>query len=169
MGDDAREDLIAPMRNHPNTHWIPTGCKGANNMVWRFFAIDDPRVETIHVRDADSRCHVRDRWCINEFMKSDYLAYTIRDNPGHQIRMMGGLWGCRKLPFSIRNVYLRSRHELLSIQPEFGYDQDFLAKFVWPLVRNSFASYGYAKVEPEEHYTPIDPSLPQRPYCGMVE
>jgi hypothetical protein len=138
-------------------------------MVWRFFAIDDPRVESMHVRDADSRCHIRDRWCIDQFMNSSHLAYTIRDNPGHQIRMMGGLWGCKALPFSVRAQYLLSRRELLSKTPEFGYDQDFLAKYIWPLVRASFAAYGYARVEPDEHYTPIDPSLPTRPFCGMVE
>jgi hypothetical protein len=169
IGNDAREDLLQSMRSYPNTHWIPTGCSGATNMVWRFFAIDDPRVTSMHVRDADSRCHIRDRWCIDQFMKSDYITYTIRDNPGHQIRMMGGLWGSRKLPFSIRKLYLASRKELLSKEPEFGYDQTFLAKYLWPLLKDSFASYGYAQVEPEEHYTPIDPSLPERPFCGMVE
>jgi hypothetical protein len=169
MGNDARDDLIAPMRSHPNTHWIPTGCAGATNMVWRFFAIDDPRVESMHVRDADSRCHIRDRWCVGQFMASSHLAYTIRDNPGHQIRMMGGLWGCKALPFSVRAQYLLSRTELLSKTPAFGYDQDFLANYIWPLVRSSFAAYGYARVESDEHYTPIDPSLPLRPYCGMIE
>lgn len=169
VGNNAREDLLERIRKYPNTHFIPTGCAGATNMVWRFFAIDDPRVATVHVRDADSRCHVRDRWCIDQFMQTNHLAYTIRDNSGHQIRMMGGLWGCRKLPFSVREVYLRSRQSLLAKKPSFGYDQDFLAQYVWPNIKHSFASYGYCKLEPEEHYTPIDPLLPLRPYCGMVE
>ena len=169
VGVGAREELLAPLRSRPNTHWFSTGCAGATNMVWRFFAIDAPGVATIHVRDADSRVHVRDRWCIDQFMKSEHLAYTIRDNAGHQIRMMGGLWGCRKLPFSVREFYLQSRKDLLSRTPEFGYDQDFLSAYLWNKLKHSFAAYGYARVEPEEHYTPIDSNLPERPYCGQVE
>jgi hypothetical protein len=169
VGADATQEFLHHMKLYPNTHWIPPGCSGNANMVWRFFAIDNPEVETMHVRDADSRCHVRDRWCIDKFMESSYLAYTIRDNPGHQIRIMGGLWGCRKLPFSMRHLYLKNRKAILSRPHEFGYDQDFLARCVWDCVKSSFASYGYARVESEEHYTPIDASLPDRPYCGMVE
>lgn len=169
VGVDAREDLLAPLRSLPKTHWIPTGCAGATNMVWRFFAIDDPRVETMHVRDADSRCHIRDRWCINHFMQTDHLAYTIRDNPGHQIRIMGGLWGCRRLSFSVHDLYLQSYKSLISRDPGFGYDQDFLGLYLWTHLNHSFASYGYCKLEPMEHYTPIDPSLPTRPFCGQME
>ena len=138
-------------------------------MVWRFFAIDEPGVETMHVRDADSRCHIRDRWCINQFMKSDHLAYTIRDSSSHQIRMMGGLWGCRALPFSVRELYLQHRKDIQKLVWGFGHDQNFLGLYFWPRVKHSFASYGYAKVEPDEHYTPIDESLPKTPHCGVME
>lgn len=169
MGISARKDLLSELMEYPNTHWFSTGCEGSVNMVWRFFAIDNPEVESMHVRDADSRCHIRDRWCIEQFMNSEHTAYTIRDNPEHQIRIMGGLWGCRKLSFNMFDLYLKSRRELLSKSSEVGYDQDFLAKFVWNRLKHSFASYGYARVEKEEHYTPIDSALPERPYCGMVE
>lgn len=169
VGNNARKDLLAPMYSHPNTHWFPTGCEGADNMVWRFFAIDHPEVETMHVRDADSRCHIRDRWCINQFMNSGHLAYTIRDSSSHQIRMMGGLWGCRKLSFSLRNFYLRCREDINRRAWGFGHDQNFLGVHLWPKIRHSFASYGYAKVEEDEHYMPIDDSLPKVPHCGVME
>lgn len=169
MGIDARKDLIEPMKSNPNTHWIPTGCAGSINMLWRFFAIDSPDVESMHVRDADSRCHIRDRWCIQQFMNSDHLAYTIRDNPEHMIRMMGGLWGCRKLSYSVFSLFLKSQTALYSKARDCGYDQDFLTRFLWDTVKHSFASYGYKRLEENEYYTPIDSTLPERPFCGMME
>ncbi len=170
-GNDAREDFLLPMRSHPNTHWFYTGCAGASNMTWRFFAIDQPGVESMHVRDADSRCHTRDRWCIDNFMKSDHLAYTIRDSPSHEVLILGGLWGCRKLPFSIRDLYLEKYDRVIKVRSEHsaGRDQDFLVYVLFWHIRHSFASYGYKKMIPDEHYTPIDPNLPLRPYCGEIE
>ena len=42
----------------------------ANLTIYRFFPIDDEKVNIMFVRDADSRIHKRDQWCINEFIIS---------------------------------------------------------------------------------------------------
>jgi hypothetical protein len=74
----------------------PTGKIGPILMMYRFLPIDEPEVELMMVRDADSRIHVRDRWTIHEFIKSQHKAHVIRDHPYHTTPLMGGLWGLKK-------------------------------------------------------------------------
>lgn len=49
-------------------------------MMYRFLTLDEDDVELMMVRDADSRIHVRDRYTIHEFVKSDHKAHAIRDH-----------------------------------------------------------------------------------------
>lgn len=175
VGADRRNDLIGPMlaRYNKNVLWIETHARGPVNMIFRFFTIDDPAVATMHVRDADSRVHARDRWCINEFMASSDHSYTIRDNPSHTALVMGGLWGCRKLPVKIWNVFhMISRDFMSGPRPEMGYDQTFLGRWVHPLlVRGGFVVFtNYVQVAGEKVISLPGPAvLPASPFCGQPE
>jgi hypothetical protein len=115
-----------------------TGITGPRNMAYRFFAIDEPDVELMLVRDADSRIHWKDRWAIREFLKHpEYIGHAIRDNVVHKVELCGGLWGMRKIP-GINIQELRNRYEsdyLASGKPILnGYDQTFLAFYVYPIL-----------------------------------
>lgn len=84
------------VHNIPGVLCFPTHRYGPINMVYRFLSTCNPKYGIVCVRDADSRIHERDRWCIEEFLKSSYKAYTIRDHPWHRYRIMGGLWGVKR-------------------------------------------------------------------------
>jgi len=138
-------------------------------MIFRFMSIDDPTVDIMHVRDCDSRVHERDRWCIDHFHNSDKLAYTIRDNPSHMIEMMGGLWGCRRLDFknyNLAGLYKSAKTRLYALKFQFGYDQQFLAKCIYPFVKHSFIGYGI-KHDPTNTHVAISDTVPSSPYCGQ--
>ena len=112
-----------------------TGVYGAVNMVHRFFAIDEPDVDIMLVRDADSRVHWKDRWAIQRFLESSYTFHTIRDNPEHRALLMGGLWGMRKIPnLSIRALYEKYK-EGGKEKNQRNNDQNFLRTCVYPLAR----------------------------------
>lgn len=117
-----------------------TGVTGPKTMVYRFFAIDEPEVDLMLVRDADSRVHWKDRWAIREFLRQpEYVGHSIRDNVVHKVELCGGLWGMRKIPgVTIQGLYDRYVREYVeSGHPSInGYDQTFLTYYVYPVLKS---------------------------------
>jgi len=64
IGNDVPIHIIERIQQFENTVIKYTNDTGANNMIHRFYAIDEPDVQRMVVRDADSRVHERDRWAI---------------------------------------------------------------------------------------------------------
>jgi hypothetical protein len=136
-------------------------------MMERFFAIDDEDVEIMMVRDADSHVHWKDRWAINDFLsKPEFLVHTIRDHVEHTAKLMGGLWGMRKIPeFSIRKQY-----ELFTQNPidrGYGLDQSFLTTYIYPYIINVLlvhVSGGF--VFQNEHSVKFPFVYSESLYCG---
>lgn len=171
VGEQSRTDLLDQIRQtFDKVVFKNTGEIGHINMMYRFFAIDEPDVVSMHVRDADSRIHERDRWAIDSFMKSSSLAYTIRDNQQHGVRMMGGLWGCKKLNFSVQSLFNACRISLLQSSNEFGYDQQFLSKFMYPKLADSFIAFtNFHRLSNIEEVLPFPDFLRKDVFCGMPE
>lgn len=131
---DVEESMVNHLAACSNIVLRPTGITGAKNMIHRFFAIDEPDVDIMIVRDADSRIHWKDRWAIREFVASPLIAHTIRDHSDHIARMMGGLWGIKKSAgICIRDEYA-SYAEDTSFGPRYGHDQNFLGDVIYPKV-----------------------------------
>jgi hypothetical protein len=84
-------EFLKQLTDYSNVVIRPTGKLGSINMFERFFAIDEPEVEIMMVRDADSHIHWKDRWAINQFLSNtQYNSHIIRDNKEHTSKMMGG-------------------------------------------------------------------------------
>ena len=101
-------------------HWL----KGHNRLMWRFLPISDDDVEISISRDGDSLISMREKVCVDDWLKSDKILHIIRDHCYHSKEMMAGMWGIRK----INNKYidieklLKNNLDIL----EKGNDQDFL-------------------------------------------
>lgn len=168
---DVTESMINHLSACSNVVLRPTGITGPKNMIHRFFAIDEPHVYLMMVRDADSRIHWKDRWAIREFMASQCIAHTIRDNAEHTARMMGGLWGLKK----ISGVRVRSEYENYTEDESLGHrnahDQNFLADIIYPKVLSRLlVHYSQAPIfqgEVNAVRFPFDWS--NDVYCGRVE
>ena len=65
-----------------------TNREGAINALLRYLSLCTAEVG--FVRDTDSRITARDRWCIDEFLKSDKSYHSIRDHYWHQSKLMAG-------------------------------------------------------------------------------
>lgn len=141
VGNDVPEEWIKKYSEYDKVKLIYTNRIGNNNRINRFFAIDDDNVDMMIVRDADSRIHDRDIWCINHFMYSEFGAHTIRDHPYHSIQMMGGLWGLKKgfLNKPIKELYRLYNPEniIASIQ----HDQYFLRDVIYNLIEKYLVVY----------------------------
>jgi len=164
---DVQEEFLTQVAMYSNVVVKPTGKLGNINMMERFFAIDDPDVEIMMVRDADSHVHWRDRWAIRDFLsKPEFLAHTIRDNVEHTAMLMGGLWGMRKIP----GFSLHAQYELFTQTPidrGYGLDQSFLTIYVYPYIKNVLlvhVSEGF--VFPHEHSVKFPFVYSDSLYCG---
>jgi hypothetical protein len=132
LGGDVTEEMRSKLLSFPHVVVRETGETGPLNMIHRFYAIDEDDVDVMFSRDADSRVHWKDRWAMRQFLgHPQYAGHVIRDNPSHNVAMMGGLWGIRKTA----GINIHSEYEEFCKCPRdhgAGYDQSFLADRVYP-------------------------------------
>jgi len=107
-------------------------------MFWRFEVIKDPEVERFIIRDADSRLSQRERNCVKDWERSGKNFHIIRDNVHHSTKIMGGMWGATK-EFINRINYddLIKQFNDLSYTNTYATDQEFLARMIYPLVKDT--------------------------------
>ena len=170
IAPDVDEGFLSQVSMYSNVVLRPTGKTGSINMIERFFAIDEPDVEIMMVRDADSRIHWKDRWAIRDFLsKPGFLVHTIRDHVEHSIRIMGGLWGMRK----ISGFTVRTQYELFVKNPidcGCGVDQSFLNTYIYSYVRNVLLVHvGEGKTFSNEHIVKFPFVYSNSIYCGRVD
>jgi protein O-GlcNAc transferase len=160
------------------------GCAGAQirftrdtghiNMIYRFLAIEEPGVEIMMVRDADSRIHWKDRWAIDAFVASPYLAHSIRDCLVHCIPMLGGTWGLKReaaIPIGLCfENYKTSQQTMEGLARAIGKDQTFLNMYIWPRVRHSLLVHTSISFRSEGDIIVSFPfQWSNDIYCGRVE
>ena len=123
-------------------------------MMWRFEAIDDPKVEVMLSRDTDTRIWNREVIAVNEWLQSDKIFHIMRDHPHHDFKILGGMFGTKK----INNFNWLEKMILIYQYGDRMYDQDFLKEIIYPLVIDnclihaSFHRY-------EEHSKPFSTSF----------
>ena len=64
------------------------------SMFWRFYAIGDADVAIF--RDCDSRLSFREKYAVEQWLKSDKKVHIMRDHPWHGTAILGGMWGLKK-------------------------------------------------------------------------
>lgn len=104
---------------------INTERSGAINMLFRYLPVTFADIGFI--RDADSRITERDRWCINQFLKSTKKYHIIRDHFYHKSPIMGGIFGWKQ-PIQFP----------LDLSPDVGYahDMSYIEKHLYPLIKS---------------------------------
>lgn len=110
----------------------------APGMFWRFEVLKDKDVERFIVRDTDGRLTQREKNCILDWERSGKEFHIIRDHPQHSTKIMGGMWGATK-QFIDRINYddLINSFNNLSYNNMYATDQEFLARIIYPLVKDS--------------------------------
>lgn len=171
VAPDVDMSFEAWLRNQPNVILRETGLVGAINMIHRFYAIDEPDVNTMFVRDADSQIHWKDRWAIRDFERHpQFVAHTIRDNIEHTAHMMGGLWALRKSAgLGIRELYARYK-ENAELGVRNGHDQNFLTDVVYPHVKSRLlVHYSNNRIMHGEYGIQFPFAWTNDVYCGRIE
>ncbi len=171
VGDGISEDIILELSEKRNVVLLPTNQTGLINMSYRFFSIDDPDVEVMCVRDADSRVNERDKACIEDFIHSNKLFHILRDHPNHHHPIMGGMWGIKKglLPVKLQDAFhtWRQTHQAT----EFWNDMDFLKQVFYPYcLPQTMIHDELQHLEPSECHTPFRVPLDEQKqhFIGQV-
>jgi hypothetical protein len=147
-------------------------------MYWRFHPMfDDPEVERFIVRDTDSKPTQREVDCVNEWIESEKDFHIVRDCESHNVQILGGTWGAKAncIPY----FETKMKVWFSQLQPNYGNprglfhgtDQLFLAKEIWPIIKNNHIAHVRAGM-PHLKFTSEDRELPVLEegghYVGMV-
>ena len=169
VGSDITEERIAKILAFPQVVLRKTGKLGESNMIDRFCAIDEPGVDVMFVRDADSRIHWKDRWAIQQFLSTSYSLHIIRDHKEHTSPILGGLWGLRKPDVSIRQLYTQYTEDK-SLGHRWAHDQNFLADVVYPkFKRDALVHFSHERIYQGEIGFTFPFEWSNDIYCGRIE
>ena len=134
-----------------------TNREGAINALLRYLSLCTAEVG--FVRDTDSRITARDRWCIDEFLKSDKSYHSIRDHYWHQSKLMAGTFGWKK-PLSL----MMPTHEV-----PYGYDEQFLTQCVYEQIKPELLVHTSVRAFAGEHAEWIErPCEDKHDFVGNV-
>lgn len=106
---------------------------GVPKMFQRFLISDWPDCSRYMIRDSDSRLNERELASIVEWEKSGLMFLSQRDHWAHAREINGGL--CAGIRGAIPSM--KQLIDDYSPDDEYGDDQTFLCRKVWPLVRHS--------------------------------
>jgi hypothetical protein len=168
---DVDATYLRLLRSYPQVVLRHTERLGAINMIERFFTIDEPGVDLMVVRDADSLLHWRDRWALQQFLdRPQYDLHIIRDHPDHRIRIPGGLWALRKTEgLVMRQAYA----ECMTNPVDYGvaHDQNFLSAHLYRRVDGRiYTTYDRpSNLFPGEAGDPFPFPWTKDLYCGRIE
>jgi hypothetical protein len=101
--------------------------------MWRFEAIDEPDVEIMISRDTDTRILFREKMAVEEWINSNKIFHIMRDHPWHTSKIMGGMFGTRKIPDIIS--WKEIMNEFIQ-EGNYDYDQKFLNEYIYPVIAN---------------------------------
>lgn len=170
VAPDVDQSFLDQIVMYSNVVLRPTGKLGPINMFERFFAIDEPDVDIMIVRDADSHVHWKDRWAINDFLKkTTFDAHIIRDHVEHTSKMMGGMWGIRKSA----GINIGDLYNLYKQNPNdrgYGLDQSFLTDYIYPYIwKKALVHYSNGRAIDGETAVQFPFEYINRVYCGRAD
>jgi len=131
-GKSTLENTIDKLKTFNNVELVDMGVDGDwTGMFWRFYPASDEDVDVVIVRDCDSRLNMREKYAVEEWLKSDKGFHIMRDHPAHGTEILGGMWGSKKNVVSnMKNMiddYIKGNF--------WQVDQNFLREKVYPLIR----------------------------------
>lgn len=170
VGDNVSDGVIQTLAAKEKVNLRFTHETGLINMSYRFFAIDDPDVELMCVRDADSRVNERDKACIEDFVTSEKRFHIIRDHPNHHHAIMGGMWGIKKGLFNGNFKDIFEDWRKMNTATEFWNDMDFLKILYSFCVPHAIIHDELQSFEPIEVRTPFRVALDEKKqhFIGQV-
>lgn len=112
--------------------------------MWRFEACDEPSIDRVIFRDADSLVNLREAHAVHEWVESSRCFHTMRDRGSHTALILAGMWGCAPAFLggsSMAEAIARWLKTASGIDFTRFADQYFLSEVVWPLAREHLCAH----------------------------
>ena len=103
--------------------------------TWRFLAMEDPTVDRVLLRDADSYLTPREVGCVGEWLQAGAAVHAMRDWYTHSELLLAGLFGVRAAGF--RRIRDALEHFAGKAFTPSHADQHFLRRYMWPYAQHS--------------------------------
>jgi protein O-GlcNAc transferase len=102
----------------------------------RFLAISDFEIDFLIFRDTDSRLNHREKYAVDEWIKSNNVLHIMRDHPSHAIfPIFAGMFGIKgKIIKNIEQALLNFEKDN---QEHYNYDQVFLKNYIYANFKDS--------------------------------
>lgn len=145
--------------------------KSCYGLYLRFQGLERRNVDRIIVRDADSRINAREADAVQEWVESGKGFHCMRDHKAHRKPIMGGMWGmkrgaCPEFYDLMKDWVETCKHKKHKRGRYFKTDQRFLAKKIWPLVKDKAMVHDDAKrITGDER--PFRVKLPDGQFVGQ--
>ena len=101
--------------------------KGA---YWRFYAGTDSDVAIF--RDTDSRLSLREKYAVDEWLKSNKTVHIMRDHPYHNFAMLAGMWGYK----NNGKYNLKELLDNFDKKDYYGNEYEFFSTALYPLIKD---------------------------------
>jgi hypothetical protein len=139
IGKSVPEQIVTELESFDNSEVVRMEEHGDwTSMFWRFLPASEEDVSVMISRDTDSRLSFREKMCVDDWLlNSDKDFHSIRDNQGHDIAILGGMWGCR-------NGVIKDMSRLINehLKGDFWQvDQIFLSRVIYPRVFRNMISH----------------------------
>jgi len=163
---NSNEDLINTIKGDNVEVLLVDSKDSFHGMFWRFWASEDSDVDVFLSRDCDSRISKREVSAVNEWLNSDKDFHIMRDHPYHTVPILGGMWGSRNGLMS--KIKLSKMIESWNRYSTKGIDQDFLGKFVYPLIIDNCLEHSEFGLKYGGLITPFPTKRENYEYVGDV-
>jgi len=129
------QNIIDKLKILSNVHIIPKSgnLNTVKPMMWRFEAIDDPNVEIMMPRDTDTRILDREVQAVNDWLNSNTLFHIMRDHPHHKMKILGGMFGTKKLS----NLNWKIEIDKIIQKSHRNYDISFLEQIIYNRIKDN--------------------------------
>jgi hypothetical protein len=154
-GDSVPESIKQTLRLFPHVQLVEQWDEPEDHTakLWRFQALADQEFDIVLSRDADARLTHRERIAHEEFLASGLDFHIMKDHPtGHNYQISAGMFAARTkaIPADL--------HETEGARNYYTQDQDWLAAYIWPLIKDS------ALIHDESYETPTEGQSKRRPF-----
>lgn len=105
-------------------------------MIWRNQTILNDNFEACIFRDADSRLSYREVNLVNLWLESNKNYHIIRDCDGHWRKILGGMWGVKKVNDGLKNIFKNGILEHINKRKGYGEDEDFFENTLWNYIKD---------------------------------
>jgi hypothetical protein len=152
-GASVPESIKQTLRLFPHVQLVDEyGPEDHTAKLWRFQALADQDFDVVLSRDADARLTHRERIAHEEFLASGLDFHIMKDHPtGHNYQISAGM-------FAARTWAIPSDLTAPEAQNYYTQDQDWLAAYIWPLIKDS------ALIHDESYQTPTEGHSKRRPF-----